>query len=337
MRTIVIGASGHIGTYLIPMLAARGHDVVAVSRGASKPYRDDPAWAKAETVALDRTEAEKRGSFGPAIAALRPDVVVDLICFDRASAEHIATALRGRVEHYIFCSSIWVYGKLAAVPSAETEMPGPIDAYGSGKAAAEAWLCREARLSGFPATSFRPGHIVGEGWSPINPLGNVNPDVFSAIARGDELVLPNLGLEMVHHVHARDLAHWILCAIDNRAATIGEAFNAVSAQALTLKAFAEAMFRWFGHEPRLAFKPYEDWLKTLSKGDAEASHGHVIRSSCHSIEKSRRLLGYAPAYASLEAVQESVRALIAAGKVQGRPAGWPGAGAERPWLKSARA
>ena len=60
----------------------------------------------------------------------------------------------------------------------------------------EAWLGEQARRRGFPATSFRPGHIVGEGWLPINPLGKLNPEVFSKIARGEELVLPNLGLEI---------------------------------------------------------------------------------------------------------------------------------------------
>ena len=51
---------------------------------------------------------------------------------------------------------------------------------------------------------------------PINPLGNLNPEVFSKIARGDELVPPNLELEMMYHVHADDFALWIRCAIYHR-------------------------------------------------------------------------------------------------------------------------
>ncbi|MFD2357599.1 NAD-dependent epimerase/dehydratase family protein [Nonomuraea ferruginea] len=38
MRVVVIGASGHIGTYLVPRLVEAGHDVVAVSRGTRRPY-----------------------------------------------------------------------------------------------------------------------------------------------------------------------------------------------------------------------------------------------------------------------------------------------------------
>ena len=150
---------------------------------------------------------------------------------------------------------------------------------------------------------------------PINPQGNFNTDVYSLIARGEELVLPNLGLEMLHHVHADDVAQWILCAIEHRAASIGEVFNTVSSQALTLRGYAEAMYRWFGREPRLSFAPFDQWKLGLEKRDAETSWGHIMRSSCVSIEKSRQRLEYNPRFSSLEAIQQSVKALIASGRI----------------------
>jgi nucleoside-diphosphate-sugar epimerase len=174
---------------------------------------------------------------------------------------------------------------------------------------------REARVNGFPATCFRPGHIVGEGWVPTSPMGNSNPEVYSRIVRGEELALPNFGHETLHHVHADDVAQWIIRAIENRAASVGEIFNTVSEQAITLRGYAEAVYRWFGKEPRLVFKPFEEWLEGVDSEYAENSRGHVIRSSAHSIEKSRQRLGYEPRYSSLEAIHESVWALIADGKV----------------------
>jgi nucleoside-diphosphate-sugar epimerase len=285
-----------------------------VSRGAARPYRQHFAWAQIQNVALDRAAEEKSGQFGEKIAKLKPDIVVDMIAFDLQSTQQITEALRGKVEHYLFCSSIWVYGRYFAVPSTEADPPNPIDAYGRGKAESEAWLVREARLNGFPATCFRPGHIVGEGWAPITPIGNANPETFSLIARGDELVLPNLGLEMVHHVHADDVAQWIIRAIENRAASVGEVFNTVSERAVTLRGYAETAFGWFGKEPRISYKPFEEWIQGLGEW-AESTRGHIIRGSCHSIEKSRQRLGYRPRYTSFEAVHESVRALIATDKV----------------------
>jgi nucleoside-diphosphate-sugar epimerase len=190
----------------------RGHEVVNVSRGTASPYREHAAWKAIEQVAVDRKAEEAEGRFGERIADLNADIVVDMISFELEGAQQLVEALCGKVEHYLFCSSIWVYGHATTVPSVETDPTNAIDAYGVNKAKVERWLLQQARRDGFPATTFRPGHIVGEGWVPINPQANVNPDVFSQIARGEELALPNLGLEMVHHVHADDVAQWIICA-----------------------------------------------------------------------------------------------------------------------------
>ncbi len=43
MRVIVIGGSGHIGTYLTPRLVQGGYETVVVSRNQRQPYRADPA------------------------------------------------------------------------------------------------------------------------------------------------------------------------------------------------------------------------------------------------------------------------------------------------------
>ncbi len=314
-RIVIIGGSGHVGTYLLPALVERGHEVVNVSRGAASLYRDHAAWKAIEQVVVDRKAEEAQGKFGARIAALNAEIVVDMITFEPEGAQQLVQALRGKIEHYLFCSSIWVYGHATTVPSVETDPTNAIDAYGISKAKIERWLLQQARRDGFPATSFRPGHIVGEGWVPINPQANANPEVFSRIARGKELALPNLGLEMVHHVHADDVAQWILCAIEHRAASIGEVFNTVSSHALTLRGYAEAMFRWFEQEPRLSFAPFDQWKLGLTESDAHSSWGHIMRSSCASIEKSRQRLGYSPRFTSLEAIQQSVTALIASGRI----------------------
>jgi nucleoside-diphosphate-sugar epimerase len=264
-RIVVIGGSGHVGTYLLPALVAGGYEVVNVSRGKASPYREHAAWKAIEQVTVDRKAEEAQGKFGARIAGLNADIVVDMISFELDRAQQLVEALRGKIEHYLFCSSIWVYGHATTVPSVETDRTNAIDAYGMNKAKIEAWLLQQARRDGFPATSFRPGHIVGEGWVPINPQANTNPEVFSRIARGEKLALPNLGLEMLHHVHADDVAQWILCAIEQRAASIGEVFNTVSSHALTLRGYAEAMYKWFEQEPRLSFAAFDQWKRSNEK------------------------------------------------------------------------
>ncbi len=320
-RVVVIGGSGHVGTYLVPSLVERGHEVVNVSRGQARPYRRHAAWDAVEQVVADRPTEEAAGTFGARIAALAADVVVDMISFDLPSTQGLVERLRGRVEHFLHCGTIWVYGHNAAVPATEEDPLNPFGEYGTAKAAIETWLLHEARRTGFPATVFRPGHIVGPGWAPLNPQGHFNAEAFSRIARGEELDLPNLGLETVHHVHAEDVAQMVLRAMAHRSAAVGEAFNAVSPQALNLRGYAEAMFCWFGHQPRLRFQPFESWKAGQTPENAQATWEHIARSPCHSIEKGRRRLGYEPRHTSLAAVQEAVTALIATGRVEA-PRGW---------------
>lgn len=314
-RVVIIGGSGHVGTYLVPRLVEAGHNVVNVSRGERSAYSPHTAWNAVETVTLDRTAAEADGTFGNAIADLRPDIVIDMICFTRESAEHLVDALRGRVQHFVHCGTIWVYGHNATVPATEDQPLNPFGDYGTGKAAIETWLLDQARRTGFPATVFRPGHIVGPGWVPLNPAGNFNPAVFSQIARGDELALPNFGLETVHHVHADDVAQMVMRIIGNWSRAVGEAFNTVSPHAVNLRGYAEHMYRWFGKMPRIAYMPYPQWRATHGPEDAQATLEHISRSPSHSIEKARRLLGYVPRYSSMQAVEEAVAWLIADGQV----------------------
>jgi nucleoside-diphosphate-sugar epimerase len=75
------------------------------------------------------------------------------------------------------------------------------------------------------------------------------------------------------------------------------------------------MSRWFGHEPKLEFLPYDKWAEGETPEDAKATWEHVARSPNCSIAKAERLLGYAPRYTSLQAVQESVAWLMANGRI----------------------
>jgi len=315
-RVVIIGGSGHVGTYLVPRLVGAGYEVVNVSRGQRAAYTPHGAWKWVETVTLDRDAEEGAGSFGASIAALKPDIVIDMICFTLPSARQLVEALRGRVQHFLHCGTIWVYGHNATIPASEDQPLNAFGEYGTQKAAIETYLLDEARRNGFPATVFRPGHIVGPGWDPLNPAGHFNSTVFSQIARGEELLLPNFGLETVHHVHADDVAQVVMRAIGNWNSAVGEAFNAVSPQAINLRGYAEAMYRWFGHDPRLSYLPFPEWKARQDPKEAEATWEHIFRSPSHSIGKAQRLLGYQPRYTSFEGVEEAVSWLIANGRVE---------------------
>jgi nucleoside-diphosphate-sugar epimerase len=315
MRVVVIGGTGHIGTYLSPRLVGAGHEVICVSRGRRAPYRAHEAWKRIRQVAIDRAVEESRGRFGEQIAEFRADAVIDITCYTVESARQLVDALRGRVGHFLHCGTIWVHGHSVQVPTTEDAPREPFGDYGCRKAAIEAYLLEEARDNGFPATLLHPGHLVGPGWPPLNPAGNFNPEVFSRLAAGSEVLLPNLGMETVHHVHADDVAQAFVQALARRDTAAGESFHVVSGSALTLRGYAERMAGWFGRKASLRFLPWEEWRRTVSEKDAAATWDHIAHSPNCSIGKARTRLGYEPGYSSLEAVQESVSWLIEQGSV----------------------
>jgi nucleoside-diphosphate-sugar epimerase len=315
MRIVVIGGTGHIGTFLIPRLVNAGHDVIVASRGKRGPYVPHPAWNAVRRIEIDRTAEDGAGTFGARIAALEADAVVDLICFTAASAQHLVDALQARQTMLLHCGTIWVHGRPATVPVTEDMPRHPFGDYGIQKAAIEQLLLDSTRRGAARAVILHPGHMVGPGWKPLNPAGHFNPDVFTRIAHGELLQLPNDGMETVHHVHADDVAQAFELAITHPDDAVGESFHVVSPAPLTLRAYAEAMFAHFGQPARLGFLPWEKWRHTVTEDEAAATWDHIAHSPHCSIAKARQRLGYAPRYTSLEAVIESVNALIAAGVV----------------------
>ncbi len=306
MKVIIIGGTGHIGTYLVPRLVMAGHQVICVSRLQSDPYSEHSAWKSVEFVAIDRIEVEAKGNFGEQIKDLQGEIVIDLICFTPESARVLAEALDGAVQHFIHCGSMWVHGHSELVPTLESQERNPFGQYGINKAKIEAYLLSIARRSGFPVTILHPGHITGPGWLPVNPAGNLSPEVFIRLASGDEITLPNLGMETVHHVHADDVAQAFMGAIENWQNARGESFHVVSNQAMSLRGYANAMAKWFGQDAKLKFLPWEEWKKLVNQRDAELTWDHITHSPNGSIAKAKSLLGYNPRYSSLQAVQESI-------------------------------
>lgn len=310
MRVVIIGGTGHVGTFLVPKLIMAGHEVTSVSRRKREPYLPHFAWKSVKHVIIDRTEADKKGSFGKEILKLAPDIVIDMICFSPESAKRLAVSLNGHIQHFLHCGTIWVHGHSEQVPTTESQPRKPFGEYGINKAAIEEFFLAEYRLSGFPVTILHPGHIVGPGWAPLNPAGHFNPEVFKRLAEGRELVLPNLGMETVHHVHADDVAQSFIKAIERRNNAIGESFHVVSEKALTLRGYAEAMALFFGQKPKLRFLPWDEWKETVTVQEAESTWDHIAHSPNCSITKAKREIGYSPRYTSLQAVCESVQYLL---------------------------
>jgi nucleoside-diphosphate-sugar epimerase len=310
MRIVVIGGSGHIGTFLIPRLVRAGHEVVSISRGQRASYVDDPAWRDVRQVAADRAAEDRDGTFPTRVADLRPDVVVDLICFTLDSATALVERLRGHAGQLIYCGSIWRHGPSLRLPITEDNGAPPIGEYGIEKAATTSMLKEETRSGGLVTTSLHPGHIVGPGWRPIGPVGNVDPGVWRNLSAGEPIDVPGIGSEFLHHVHADDVAQAFEAAVDHRDAAAGEDFNIVAPSALNVRGYAQAGASWFGRTAELRSVTWEEFRRTTDPEAFESSWGHLVRNQYVSIDKARTLLGYRPRYEPDDAILESVRWLV---------------------------
>jgi nucleoside-diphosphate-sugar epimerase len=302
MRVVVIGGTGHIGTYLVPRLVRAGDEVVVLSRGARRPYRDDPLWRDVEMVVVDRAVAEPEGGFGTLVAGLRPDAVVDLTCFTPSQARQLVDALDG--QHVVHTGSIWSYGASAIVPTTEDAPKHPYGDYGVNKLAIERYLLGEQTR--VRASVVHPGHISGPGWMPIGPAGNLDPGVIWSLRADGSCLLPDRGGETVHHVHADDVAALHQACLEHPDAASGEAFNSVCTQALTLRGYADLVARYFGHEPRLRYLPWDDFATQVDAEFAAQTLDHIGRAPCFSMDKARALLGFVPQHDVTSTVLEAI-------------------------------
>ncbi len=312
-RIVVIGATGHVGSYLVPRLVRAGHEVVALSRGERAPYVPAAEWGRVERVTVDREAEDAAGLFGGRMAALGADAVVDMLCFTPASAEQLVHALRPTRPLLLHCGTIWVHGPAHRVPVTEDEPRTAYGEYGLGKAAIEALLHRESLAGGVPSVVLHPGHITGP-WPSITPAGNLDPDVWRRLAVGEPLALPDLGLGVLHHVHADDVAQAFERAL-TRPAAIGSSFHVVSEQAMTQRGLAAGVAGWFGREPVIELVDWAELEQRVGGEHAGMTREHVARSIAASIDRAREVLGYRPRYGSLEALRESLRWLVRNGRV----------------------
>jgi nucleoside-diphosphate-sugar epimerase len=310
VRIVVIGGSGHVGSFLVPRLVRAGHEVINLARGARSPYVDDETWSEVEQISVDRAAEDAAGTFGERVAELEAEVVVDMICFTPESATALVEALRGRSGHLIHCGTIWRYGASVKQPMREDDTSPPFGEYGTQKAAIAELLAAETRSGGLVTTVLQPGHISGPGWAPIGPLGNLDPAVWYSLSAGQEIAVPGLGAELLHHVHADDVAQAFQLAVEHRDVAAGESFNVVAPSALTARGFLAIAAGWFGKTASIRSVSWADFKSGTTAEFADSSWQHLSRSQYASIEKARTLLGYDPTFEPEAAVLDGIRWLI---------------------------
>ncbi|HEY6911001.1 MAG TPA: SDR family oxidoreductase [Myxococcales bacterium] len=230
LRILILGGTGFLGPHLVANAVARGHRVTLFNRGKTHPelFPD-----------LEKLRGDRDGKLD-ALKGRNWDGVIDTSGYVPRVVKLSADLLAPEVKQYVFISSISVYpddvkpGADERTPVQELTEPGSEEVrkhYGALKA-----LCEKAAEEAMPgrATSIRPGLIVGPG----DPTDRYTywP---ARIDRGGEALAPGTGEDPVQYVDARDLAAFVVHAIEGGATGT---FNATGPEkTLTMRRFLESV------------------------------------------------------------------------------------------------
>ena len=220
MDLLLIGGGIFVGASLVDAALARGHRLTVFNRGRSRT--DWPG--DVEVLIGDRS-----ADLG-LLAARRFDAVIDTCAYVPADLRASAAALAS-CGRYCFVSSISAYASFTHPPVRESDALAASDGiaeddpdrarhYGPQKAACERVV---AAAFGERALVVRPGLIVGPG----DRTGRFSYWPWRALAGGEILVPDVSGDDPIQLIDVRDLADWIVHAVE--AKTSGP-FNATGPQ-----------------------------------------------------------------------------------------------------------
>lgn len=218
MRVLVIGGTGNISGGVVEALLERSHEVVLFNRGQSP----DPPPSDVRVIYGDR---RARGDFEAKMLAEKFDAVIDMISFDADDADSSLRAFRGRVDHFVHCSTVMTYGPpFGGIGLDETAPLNGSSAYALGKIAADALLLKAYQEDGFPVTILKPsythgramlGRQVGGGGGWIDRLRKGKP----ILSAGD-------GINYFQFLSSRD-AGVAFAEVLGRSRCMGEIYNLV--------------------------------------------------------------------------------------------------------------
>ena len=303
MRVALTGATGYTGSRLLDVLLAHGDAVSALVRPASvgrvrggvRVVEGDLGDKRALGQLVEGAEAVIHVAAVYRTAG-HPDAYYRDVNVGGTERLLEASAHAG-VRRFVHTSTVGVHGHVERPPADENSPIAPDDIYQVTKAEAEALALGFHRKRGLPVTVVRPGAIYGPGETRLLKL-------FRAIARGLYAIVGS-GRAFYHPVYIDDLIDGLLLALE-RPEAVGEPFiiagpSYVTQTELTALiarhtggrvlpfripvaplrlagALCEAVCVPLGIDPPLHRRRVEFWTK----------------SRAFTIEKARRVLGYAP-------------------------------------------
>ncbi len=121
MRILIIGGTGHVGTFLTRKLLSQGHEVYIGTRG-KHGLREGGCFEGARFITCDAGDKDSL----EALKAYQFDTVVDF----PGTAYHIWQVLGNTISHLVACGSLWMFGYPHKIPTPEmTQEECPFEGY----------------------------------------------------------------------------------------------------------------------------------------------------------------------------------------------------------------
>ena len=169
------------------------------------------------------------------------------------SARLINASIQHRVRHFVFASSIAVYGA-GQLPLTEETTPHPEDPYGVAKYAVELDLMSAAAVFGLRHTIFRPHNVYGERQHIGDRYRNVVGIFLNQCLRGEPMTILGDGMQTRSFTYIGDIAASIARAPLVEGA-VNQTFNIGTDQPTRILDLAERIAQAVGIEPRIRHFP----------------------------------------------------------------------------------
>lgn len=217
MKVLVTGGSGLIGMALRPMLADRGHQVVACDVTDFGRGDHDLVLARLDdAAALERIVTDNAvdaivhcGAIsGPMLAVGDPLTVVETNI--GGTARLLDIARRHQLRRFVFCSSIGVYGNAGNAAITEETPRRPTSVYGASKVAGEALVDAFVAEYGLSAVSLRPSRVYG----PYRRGNCFIRDILRDARDGRITRIPCDTAFPFHYIHVDDVAASLVLALE---------------------------------------------------------------------------------------------------------------------------
>jgi 2'-hydroxyisoflavone reductase len=227
---LVLGGTTFLGPAIVEAAVVEGHTVTLFNRGLTNPQLF-PFLEKLRGLRSVNASEENWTALGP--GARRWDAIIDVWPNDPAIVESAAKLLGDRTSHYLYVSSIAAHDAAGfATPGLTEDAPlvpwnSTVRQYNRNKAESERRL---NALVTQRLTIIRPGGIKG--------ARDDTPDLLTWLRRsrdGARHIGPGMGDEHVQLVDVRDVARFILLAIDR---SLYGAYN-VTGDSMTFREFLQ--------------------------------------------------------------------------------------------------